>query len=294
MDVFGASSRQLCCQQWTCRTRLVVERAVFVISDHENCSDAASLSKTTLSIGVTNLEQNVTRLELNVSSVQALTTGVDTNTAGLPLNDTGLATENTSSITSIEVTKGTTQRTDISTVNSVTTSSTLSKLVKLTSSTAMDISEGLSVEDGLLPGDVSLVVTFPTRTKNADSDDYEYHVASEDDEDADIEDRHATHVVKDKDHAYEDTDYGADLTNLKGDSNSDVDEDSHFFLHLVVIGFLIAIVYIAYHNKRKIFLLIQSRRWHDGLCSKGAGYRRLDQNVNEAMPSLHTTKNYIF
>lgn len=30
------------------------------------------------------------------------------------------------------------------------------------------------------------------------------------------------------------------------------DEDSHFFFHLVIIALLVAIVYITYHNKRKV------------------------------------------
>uniref|UniRef100_A0A4W5LQ56 Uncharacterized protein n=1 Tax=Hucho hucho TaxID=62062 RepID=A0A4W5LQ56_9TELE len=30
------------------------------------------------------------------------------------------------------------------------------------------------------------------------------------------------------------------------------DEDSHFFFHLVILAFLVAIVYITYHNKRKV------------------------------------------
>ncbi|XP_035989930.1 keratinocyte-associated transmembrane protein 2 [Fundulus heteroclitus] len=73
------------------------------------------------------------------------------------------------------------------------------------------------------------------------------------------------------------------------------EQDSHFFFHLVILAFLVAIVYITYHNKRKIFLLVQSRRWKDGLCSRNnVEYRRLDQNVNEAMPSLKMTKDYIF
>ncbi|XP_006631919.2 keratinocyte-associated transmembrane protein 2 [Lepisosteus oculatus] len=72
------------------------------------------------------------------------------------------------------------------------------------------------------------------------------------------------------------------------------DEDSHFFFHLVIIAFLVAIVYITYHNKRKIFLLAQRRRWRDGLCSRSVEYHRLDQNVNEAMPSLKMTNDYIF
>ncbi|XP_077361510.1 keratinocyte-associated transmembrane protein 2 [Festucalex cinctus] len=73
------------------------------------------------------------------------------------------------------------------------------------------------------------------------------------------------------------------------------DEDSHFFFHLVVLAFLVAIIYITYHNKRKILLLVQSRRWKEGLCSRNTvEYHRLDQNVNEAMPSLKMTRDYIF
>lgn len=45
----------------------------------------------------------------------------------------------------------------------------------------------------------------------------------------------------------------------------------------------------------QIFLLAQSRRWKDGLCSRNTvEYHRLDQNVNEAMPSLKMTRDYIF
>ncbi|NWS25109.1 KCT2 protein, partial [Polioptila caerulea] len=62
-------------------------------------------------------------------------------------------------------------------------------------------------------------------------------------------------------------------------SGLDEEEDSHFFFHLVVVAFLVAVVYVTYHNKRKIFLLVQSRRWRDGLCSRTVEYHRLDQNV---------------
>lgn len=72
------------------------------------------------------------------------------------------------------------------------------------------------------------------------------------------------------------------------------EDDSHFFFHLVVVAFLVAVVYVTYHNKRKIFLLVQSRRWRDGLCSRTVEYHRLDQNVNEAMPSLKITNDYVF
>ncbi|GAB1296053.1 Keratinocyte-associated transmembrane protein 2 [Apodemus speciosus] len=71
-------------------------------------------------------------------------------------------------------------------------------------------------------------------------------------------------------------------------------EDSHFFFHLLIFAFCAAVVYVTYHNKRKIFLLVQSRKWRDGLCSKTVEYHRLDQNVNEAMPSLKITNDYIF
>ncbi|XP_062976800.1 keratinocyte-associated transmembrane protein 2 [Elgaria multicarinata webbii] len=81
---------------------------------------------------------------------------------------------------------------------------------------------------------------------------------------------------------------------MKDSPVSELENDSHFFFHLVIVVFLVAVVYITYHNKRKIILLVQSRRWRDGLCSRTVGYHRLDQNVNEAMPSLKITNDYIF
>uniref|UniRef100_A0A5F8GID0 Keratinocyte associated transmembrane protein 2 n=1 Tax=Monodelphis domestica TaxID=13616 RepID=A0A5F8GID0_MONDO len=68
---------------------------------------------------------------------------------------------------------------------------------------------------------------------------------------------------------------------FKSPSSNIEEEDSHFFFHLIIFALLIAIVYITYHNKRKIFLMVQSRKWRDGLCSKTVEYHRLDQNVNE-------------
>ncbi|XP_053769117.1 keratinocyte-associated transmembrane protein 2 [Desmodus rotundus] len=84
------------------------------------------------------------------------------------------------------------------------------------------------------------------------------------------------------------------VRSFKTPSSSIEEEDSHFFFHLLIFAFCIAIIYITYHNKRKIFLLVQSRKWRDGLCSKTVEYHRLDQNVNEAMPSLKITNDYIF
>ncbi|XP_054245280.1 keratinocyte-associated transmembrane protein 2 [Indicator indicator] len=77
-------------------------------------------------------------------------------------------------------------------------------------------------------------------------------------------------------------------------SGLEEEDDSHFFFHLIIVAFLIAVVYVTYHNKRKFFLLVQSRRWRDGLCSRTVEYHRLDQNVNEAMPSLKITNDYVF
>ncbi|KAM5301805.1 keratinocyte-associated transmembrane protein 2 [Glossophaga mutica] len=84
------------------------------------------------------------------------------------------------------------------------------------------------------------------------------------------------------------------VRSFKTPSSNIEEEDSHFFFHLLIFAFCIAIIYITYHNKRKIFLLVQSRKWRDGLCSKTVEYHRLDQNVNEAMPSLKITNDYIF
>ncbi|XP_076994549.1 keratinocyte-associated transmembrane protein 2 [Tamandua tetradactyla] len=84
------------------------------------------------------------------------------------------------------------------------------------------------------------------------------------------------------------------VKSIKTPSSNMEEEDSHFFFHLIIFAFCIAVVYITYHNKRKIFLLVQSRKWRDGLCSKTVEYHRLDQNVNEAMPSLKITNDYIF
>nr|XP_060613781.1 keratinocyte-associated transmembrane protein 2 [Anolis sagrei ordinatus] len=69
----------------------------------------------------------------------------------------------------------------------------------------------------------------------------------------------------------------------------------HFFLHLVAVAFLVAVAYVAYHNKRKVVVLVQGWRWREGFRgSKAQGYRRLDQNVEEAMPSLKAAHEYVF
>ncbi|XP_061596496.1 keratinocyte-associated transmembrane protein 2 [Cololabis saira] len=143
----------------------------------------------------------------------------------------------------------------------------------------------------------------PETTITVENDPYEY------DKDDDEEDDDDTFLETDNaDIKYEENDNTKDLMDIKPQSNEmdvtryngpDVynadDQDSHFFFHLVILAFLVAIAYITYHNKRKILLLAQSRRWKDGLCSRNTvEYHRLDQNVNEAMPSLKMTRDYVF
>ncbi|KAF7206342.1 keratinocyte-associated transmembrane protein 2 [Nothobranchius furzeri] len=83
--------------------------------------------------------------------------------------------------------------------------------------------------------------------------------------------------------------------NKEVNSDSSEEEDTHFFFHLIIVAFLVAVIYITYHNKRKIVLLVQSQRWKEGLCSRNnVKYHRLSQNVNEAMPSLKITQDYVF
>lgn len=38
------------------------------------------------------------------------------------------------------------------------------------------------------------------------------------------------------------------------------EEDTHFFFHLVVVAFLVAVVYVTYHNKRKVSMLGKGER----------------------------------
>ncbi|XP_063784769.1 keratinocyte-associated transmembrane protein 2 [Pseudophryne corroboree] len=176
------------------------------------------------------------------------------------------------------------------------TSSSL--LDKLKSSIKPEPSEEPNVEEDLLFDKNTAITALPSE-KDPDLEDEDYAVENDEDFEAS---RNADTLTSDdtlpnvRDKETIDADYDEDAGDyeIKTSNDSEADGDSHFFLHMVVIGLIIAVVYIAYHNKRKIFLLIQKRRWRDGLCSKSAGYRRLDQNVNEAMPSLKMTKNYVF
>ncbi|XP_075716074.1 keratinocyte-associated transmembrane protein 2 [Rhinoderma darwinii] len=179
------------------------------------------------------------------------------------------------------------------------TSAFITKLLKPQTTTEAEPTEDTSIEGNLIFKGKDTVITTLQSAKPSVAEDEEY-VFGNDEYDATgksneklAKEDMLTPGLNNKepvDLEYEDNSNDYDIK----PNDSDTDEDSHFFMHLVIIASLIAIVYIAYHNKRKIYLLIQRSRWRDGLCSKNTGYRRLDQNVNEAMPSLRNSKNYAF
>ncbi|XP_028276853.1 keratinocyte-associated transmembrane protein 2 [Parambassis ranga] len=170
---------------------------------------------------------------------------------------------------------------------------------------AAPVSEAVKPDEKDLPTEQDLLETTDKELEThvaldnyldeGDEDDEDTYMDSDDPEDAD-----GLFERKDDSKVQTDTGPQPDIemevpAYKRADSYNTEDEDSHFFFHLVILAFLVAIVYITYHNKRKIFLLVQSRRWKDGLCSRNTvEYHRLDQNVNEAMPSLKMTRDYIF
>ncbi|KAG2455845.1 VDAC1 protein, partial [Polypterus senegalus] len=187
--------------------------------------------------------------------------------------------------------------TDTTTVTTVKTTS-----LKITSTTAsQDIIDADFVHENLIPTDTVEAEQTPSTTL-IDSDGYEYL------EQQDFDGENIVIPETDVNSDFIEAMDGEDLVTANKDDriedipdhfksssfNSSEDEDTHFFFHLVIIGFLVAIIYITYHNKRKILLLAQSRRWREGLCSRTVEYHRLDQNVHEAMPSLKMTNDYIF
>ncbi|KAM4747635.1 keratinocyte-associated transmembrane protein 2 [Rhinophrynus dorsalis] len=237
----------------------------------------------------------------------------DTTASAQAIVTTPLITSDANGTDKMNVTSGenvkpsaATQKLTSKMVNSVTSSTLLSKLLKLTSPTIDTSKEPTMEEENLLIGEDTVVTTLSFIKENGDSDikDYddlennEYDPISNSKEDPDtrVSPNDLNEDDADTDN-YEDNLNNDELSNMKDDdliNASSDEEDSHFLLHLVIVAFLIAVAYIAYHNKRVIFLLVKSKRWRESLCSKNSGYRRLDQNVNEAMPSIKMTNDYIF
>ncbi|XP_033923069.1 keratinocyte-associated transmembrane protein 2 [Melopsittacus undulatus] len=249
----------------------------------------------TESLGVEVLQENISSRSENetVSRSQNLTDSLQGIT---PTRKEASATKNkelptTAGINSVTAVKPSTMKGGSPPLSRAVTASSVSQI-------DVDASEDTKIEEEDLLTDLkdTLNSSPPVIKENmeSDGDDYDpYEVTSNSRYNPDLLE------MPEDDDSDTISNYNEEIKNLD-EKIKDVsvtgleEEDGHFFFHLVVVAFLVAVVYVTYHNKRKIFLLVQSRRWRDGLCSRTVEYHRLDQNVNEAMPSLKITNDYVF
>nr|XP_054773730.1 trans-Golgi network integral membrane protein 2-like [Lytechinus pictus] len=78
--------------------------------------------------------------------------------------------------------------------------------------------------------------------------------------------------------------------NIKYEHTYDDDDgNTHFLAYSLTAIILILATYIMYHNKQKIIAVVIEGRNSRGRRKRGgSGYQKLDQNISEAMPSMHS------
>ncbi|XP_030835544.1 uncharacterized protein LOC753443 isoform X4 [Strongylocentrotus purpuratus] len=78
--------------------------------------------------------------------------------------------------------------------------------------------------------------------------------------------------------------------NVKYDDGYDDDDaKTHFMAYSLTAIILILATYIMYHNKQKIIaVVVEGRNGRGRRRRGGSGYQKLDQNISEAMPSMHS------
>lgn len=119
----------------------------------------------------------------------------------------------------------------------------------------VDISEDTNINRDDITDKYEFASSLPTPDEPIDTsfpeDDDQFGVQS-DSQDDDRDDQGIPEFAEDLTsmHSYENRESFAD--DMKDSQVSGPEEDSHFFFHLVIVAFLVAVVYITYHNKRKV------------------------------------------